>query len=393
SRGQQPPAAVTEASAAEGADGNGLDPQLLDIFRNEAESHLETLDRFLAECEQMLPQPVNDRLQRALHTLKGSAHMAGILPMAEEAMPLERLVKEFHNHQIPVARELATLLARARDLLQQGLAQLDSTPNAPLPGTEAFQQAVQALQKDRLSQAEARRAASSEPHASELLGRHLGDHIDTLLDSEELLARWRDQPQASSPLDDLRTAVQALWQGSVQAKLTPLAELCEGVSQVYAAVAEQGLATDARFFEETLAAHEALIGMLDQAAAALQVSPRPDRVAALSALLAPPPAFDFDALPDDLLELDPLDLGFDSLDEAPLTLDETPLPVSAPQPEAAPAVQAQPIDTLDEEMIGIFLEEAGDILDSAAQLLEDWLADTQDLDALAGLQRDLHTLK
>lgn len=393
SRGQQPAPPTPQAVAAdEGTDGNCLDPQLLDIFRNEAESHLETLDQFLAECEQILPQPVNDRLQRALHTLKGSAHMAGILPMAEVAMPLERLVKEFHNHQIPVDRELAGLLAQARALLQQGLTQLDSTPHAPLPGSEAFQSAVQNLQKERLSQAEAKRN-SSEPHASELLGRHLGDHIDTLLDSEELLARWRDQPQASSPLDDLRTAVQALWQGSVQAKLTPLAELCEGVSQVYAAVAEQGLATDARFFEETLAAHEALIGMLDQVAAALQVSPRPDRVAALAALLAPPPAFDFDALPDDLLELDPLDLGFDSLDEAPLTLDETPLPVSAPQPEAAPAVQAQPIDTLDEEMIGIFLEEAGDILDSAAQLLEDWLADTQDLDALAGLQRDLHTLK
>src|SRR5690606_39251564 len=173
SRGQQPPAAVTKASAAEGADASGLDPQLLDIFRNEAESHLETLDQFLAECAQILPQPVNDRLQRALHTLKGSAHMAGILPMAEVAMPLERLVKEFHNHQIPVDRELAGLLAQARELLQQGLAQLDSTPHAPLPGTEAFQVAVQSLQKERLNQAEAKRT-SSEPHASELLGRHLG---------------------------------------------------------------------------------------------------------------------------------------------------------------------------------------------------------------------------
>src|SRR5690606_15951482 len=78
SRGQQPAPPTPQAVAAdEGTDGNCLDPQLLDIFRNEAESHLETLDQFLAECEQILPQPVNDRLQRALHTLKGSAHMAG----------------------------------------------------------------------------------------------------------------------------------------------------------------------------------------------------------------------------------------------------------------------------------------------------------------------------
>ena len=399
SRGQQPMLPTPRvAEPVDGAvDGSGLDPQLLDIFRNEAESHLETLDQFLAECAQILPQPVNDRLQRALHTLKGSAHMAGILPMAEVAMPLERLVKEFHNHQIPVDGELARLLGQARDLLQQGLAQLDSEPHAPLPGTEAFQAAVQNLQKERLSQAEAKRA-SSEPHASELLGRHLGNHIDTLLDSEELLADWRDQPQAVTPLGDLRAAVDALWQGARQAKLEPLAELCQAVSQVYTAVAEQGLATDTRFFDEALAAHEALIGMLDQVAAALQVSPRPDRIAALDALLSAPaqlePVFDIDALPDSLLELEPLELAFDSQEDA-LPLDETIVPSIAPQeaPPSEAVSDAQPVDALDEEMVEIFLEEAGDILDSAAQSLENWLADTQDLDALNSLQRDLHTLK
>src|SRR5690606_1614328 len=272
-RGQQPEAPTPQApsAVAENVDG-GLDPQLLDIFRNEAESHLETLDQFLAECAQALPQPINDRLQRALHTLKGSAHMAGILPMAEVVKPLERLVKEFHNHQIPVDRELAELLARTRELLHQGLAQLDSSPHAGLPGSEALQAEVLALQQDRLSQAEARRA-SSEPHASELLGRHLGDHIDTLLDSEELLARWR--ADGDSTLESLWAAVEALRQGARQAKLAALADLCEALVGVYAAVGEGTLLSDARFFDEALAAHEALVGMLDQVAAALQVTPRP----------------------------------------------------------------------------------------------------------------------
>ena len=65
-----------------------LDPQLLEIFTNEAETHLEALVG-LADCARELPQPVTDALQRALHTLKGSAHMAGILPIAEIATPLE----------------------------------------------------------------------------------------------------------------------------------------------------------------------------------------------------------------------------------------------------------------------------------------------------------------
>src|SRR3990167_5196946 len=43
-------------------DEDGLDPQLLEIFRNEAEMHLDTLVGFLADCAQELPQPVTDDL-------------------------------------------------------------------------------------------------------------------------------------------------------------------------------------------------------------------------------------------------------------------------------------------------------------------------------------------
>src|SRR5690606_39423361 len=74
---------VDSDAGQQGLDAGGLDHQLLEIFRNEADSHLKALVGFLADCAQQLPQPVTDNLQRALHTLKGSAHMAGVLPIAE----------------------------------------------------------------------------------------------------------------------------------------------------------------------------------------------------------------------------------------------------------------------------------------------------------------------
>jgi chemosensory pili system protein ChpA (sensor histidine kinase/response regulator) len=97
----------------EGLDGEPLDPQLLEIFRNEAEMHLDTLVSFLADCAQELPQPVTDDLQRALHTLKGSASMAGIVPVAEIASPLEKLVKEFKSNLLPMDLAEAELLSSA----------------------------------------------------------------------------------------------------------------------------------------------------------------------------------------------------------------------------------------------------------------------------------------
>ena len=50
-------------------------------------------------------------------------------------------------------------------------------------------------------------------------------------------------------------------------------------------------------------------------------------------------------------------------------------------------------EDLDEEMVEIFLDEAVDLLDSAGQALERWLADPSSQLALSALQRDLHTLK
>ena len=102
----------TAQSDAQSAAEAELDPLLLDIFRNEALAHLETLVAFLADCAQELPQPVTDDLQRALHTLKGSAFMAGILPIAEIAAPLEKMVKEFKANLIPMDLAEAELLRR-----------------------------------------------------------------------------------------------------------------------------------------------------------------------------------------------------------------------------------------------------------------------------------------
>src|SRR5690606_21098504 len=139
----EPPAQEPPAPLAAGSDEEALDPLLLEIFRNEAETHLDTLVGFLADCAQELPQPVTDSLQRALHTLKGSAHMAGILPIAEIATPLEKLVKEFKTNLIRVDLAEAELLRDAEQLFRAGLEQLESSPLAPIPGAAEFLERVQ----------------------------------------------------------------------------------------------------------------------------------------------------------------------------------------------------------------------------------------------------------
>lgn len=66
------------------ADESGVDPVLLDIFESETETHLQTLKEFLALAGDKVSVTYTDNLSRALHTLKGSAHTAGI-PGAKSA--------------------------------------------------------------------------------------------------------------------------------------------------------------------------------------------------------------------------------------------------------------------------------------------------------------------
>ncbi|KXS50595.1 MAG: chemotaxis protein CheA, partial [Marinobacter sp. T13-3] len=71
-----------------------LDPVLLEIFENETETHLQTIDEYLENADDRPSVAYTDSLSRALHTLKGSANTAGIKPIATVITPLEHFVKE-----------------------------------------------------------------------------------------------------------------------------------------------------------------------------------------------------------------------------------------------------------------------------------------------------------
>ncbi|RRV40018.1 response regulator [Pseudomonas sp. o96-267] len=398
---------LDESANDQPLDGEPLDPQLLEIFRNEAETHLDTLVGFLADCAQEMPQPVTDDLQRALHTLKGSAYMAGILPVAEIAAPLEKLVKEFKTNLIQVDLAAAELLSSAEGVFRIGLDNLETQPLAPIPGAEALLARVQALHQERLASAEDERMAQSgESRDPQMISIFLAEGMDILLDAEDLLRKWREHPSERQELSALLEELTTLGRGAEMAELPQIDELCEALLDLYGAVEEGSLAVSERFFDEAEKAHEALIGMMDQVAAALQVTPQPERVQALRDLLSE--AID----PHTLALLTPGVEGLEviELDQATAELKqeaeaEPVLWQEAPaEPEVAEdtGLESQseaelgfsPVDAdLDEEMVEIFLEEAVDILDSAGQALERWLSEPDNTMPLSSLQRDLHTLK
>ncbi|MCU1718660.1 Hpt domain-containing protein [Pseudomonas sp. 5P_3.1_Bac2] len=341
--------AVEDAPAAD--DAEAIDPQLLEIFRNEAEMHLDTLVAFLADCAQQLPQTITDDLQRALHTLKGSASMAGIMPVAQIAAPLERLVKEFKANLLPMDLAEAELLSSAEQLFRQGLAQLDSQPLAELPGAGAFLERVQQLHDERLEQAAHNQPdAQGEKRDPQMISIFLAEGTDILFDAEALLSQWREQPNQRQELSSLLSELTTLGRGAEMAELPQIDELCEALLDLYGAVEEGSLAVSEQFFAEAEQAHEALISMMDQVAAGLQVSAAPQRVAALRELLGQ--ALDPDSLGvissvDGQSQAQVLDTATAELQQDLEALDEA-HSIAEAEAEAGAELELAPLDSADE---------------------------------------------
>ncbi len=91
--------------------------ELQSIFLEEADTHLGVFIDFLALIDEQQDIKVSDDLQRALHTLKGSSHMAGVLPVAKLVTPLESLIMQLSYFRLSLDQETLQLLMRSADEL------------------------------------------------------------------------------------------------------------------------------------------------------------------------------------------------------------------------------------------------------------------------------------
>jgi len=358
--------ALAENDTPVSADIDGLDPQLLDIFRNEAQGHLASLEAFLQRADDQGSE-VSDSLQRALHTLKGSAAMAGVMPIAELATAFDRLVREYRGHQLALQAAEIHWLQTAHELFQLGLEQLGSTPLAAIPGAAQLIEQVGEAVDLRLASLHAEpQHARHGKRDPQLIASFLAQAMDILLDAESLLSRWQQQPGQREPLDTLLDELTSLGHAAHLADLWQMDAVCEALLDLYGAVEEGSLGASPRFFTVAQHAHEALLDMLDEVAAGQEVSPRPDCIDALRGLLDG--------------ALAPEVTGLVSRDAV------TPL---ADLPELADA----PESPGDKELLEVFLEESSDIVESAAAALARWQADPRNSVEVDNLLRDLHTLK
>ncbi len=124
---------IEEQTEPTQAEGIVLDPTLLEIFTSESRTHIDTINTFLNDCRgKGSVCSLDSEVSRAFHTLHGSAHMAGVDPIAEVSAALENYVNELLEQDKVADSTLLDLIERA-DGQFEAILQSINVPGAEIP--------------------------------------------------------------------------------------------------------------------------------------------------------------------------------------------------------------------------------------------------------------------
>ncbi|CAM3482763.1 Hpt domain-containing protein [Parendozoicomonas haliclonae] len=345
-----------------------FDAELISIFSKEANTHLEVVEAFVEEFNESDVDAliISDDLQRALHTLKGSAGMAGVNQVAVLVKSVERMVKEFRGHGIKANGTVVSYLARCNLLIIDGIEQVNAQPAVELEieGAAALIAEIDAYCDQRLSEQAIEETAQEKARS---YGEFISRHMNLVLDAVPALLAWDRNPEASVARN-LHGGLLELVDSAREVELDAFADLAEQMAVVYQAIQHQKTDISDVVIQTLIEAHDSLTDMMDRLAAQETPSVAESLLSRLQALI-------------DELEEEP---AIEAIQEA----------IQEVQHEAAPAANEPVVEEeSDHELLAIFLDEAMDNLDGASSALQSWLDNNADLGLLTELQRYLHTIK
>ena len=355
-----------EAVPLSSSDSPEFKETLLNIFINEALSHLSTLHQFLDKHPlDQAPVKVDNDVLRALHTLKGSAHMAEVNAVASIISPVEALIKNTSNFEFMLEPELLQLLSEAVHAVDNKLELISRGEQdlADLPDDALFVKILKLEEKYR-NQDNANHAKASNESLIEIF---LAEEMDVILEAADLLDAWEQDPDETKYVKHLCENIQLIAVSAKTSGLQHIQFLCDALSSSYQNAQNNHVEINKVFFEASHAAHTALIDMMDKLAAHQPVFSAHDIINTLEHL---------------------------PVSSTDTTKEETFL--SQRNKDENKAQETAPISdgiSMDPELVAIFIEEAEVLLIDLTEQLLLWAEQPDELSNIDPLLRTLHTLK
>lgn len=205
-----------------------VDPELQEIFLEEADTYLAVFQSFLDEVDGDSEVKVSSDVQRALHTLKGSSHMAGIVQVAKLVTPLEALVMQLCNFGKTLDEAILVLLRGAASQLETMLQSLKQ-------GQVINEEAVDALVQD-IKTAQQQDLDGDESPAENYYQLMLHAAIEQLEVQAEQIDKIKSEGFSTAALEALASAMQALQEVAGKTETFAVEELSSALLTVYQSI-------------------------------------------------------------------------------------------------------------------------------------------------------------
>jgi chemosensory pili system protein ChpA (sensor histidine kinase/response regulator) len=361
-KGEAPP--VTEAPAPAAAMRPRGDPELLDIFLEEAAEVVQRIQASLALCRKQPDEPESlTIIRRGFHTLKGSGRMVGLMDVGEVAWEIEQLMNVWLEQKRAPTPALLDLLEQAGEAFSSWLMMLRE---GSLQGELDARQLVHTARQ--LKSAE---PAPPEPEEVTIGGTTLtraffeiylkeaAEHVATL---EVEFTAWRSAPGSETSQSFVRAA-HTLASSSGTAGFSELATLAAAIEQWIAFARHMTDPHDAEVLQAAITRLRAMVDAMTRGEGPGEAAQLAGRLKALSARLesAPRPA--------------------------------APSPPAPPPPKPSARGDRVLHDDIDEQLLPIFLEEAQELVPAIGGDLREWKINPADEKLSQSLRRSLHTLK
>ncbi|PVY77618.1 chemosensory pili system protein ChpA (sensor histidine kinase/response regulator) [Tamilnaduibacter salinus] len=364
------------------------DDDFFDVARAGHESLINIMDQVAAG---LAPRPDTELLDRLKDSLDGlhqnadaafSADLAAIDSSFEDDLPPVPETDETDGEA-----DDTTTDADASEAGHTGDTTTDKDEHIPEPPRVDDDQAVE-------ESAAATETPSAEPEAGttsegaltdldpELVEIFLEEAYDLINSTGSALHSWSENPDDRAIAAELQRDVHTLKGGARMAGVDAISDLSHVLEDLFEKVSEGSLSGDDRLHDLLFACHDRLAEMVDQVAASQNCPPAHELVTQVQSwMTGESPATEAPAPePEPMAEPD-------ESDSPPEPTDDT-----ATEPSPTDTGEPEPADR-DEDLIGIFLDEAVEIRDAIRECLDQWREDAEGLTGVTDLQQELHTLK
>ena len=371
-----------------------FDIQLWEIFAAEAETHLLVVREYIATMDAARPfyEPPSDVMQRAIHTLKGSAHMAEMVPIAEMVTPMELFAKDLRSYQVNIDDDILQLIKDCVEYTEAALAQIGQHIYPSIPKLDQFLARVAELRERSVGHLikleEESNAPDVDPALLELL---MTEGMNLLLNIDPLMRQWREHGAGPSDWQPIADELAILTHGAERANLASMAELSSVLGARYNELINGYYQANDDFYALLLEGHDGLLDIVDAIAAGQDLPARDEllvqRLEASSQQQVSVEVIDGVDQP----QSEPMEEVVSEVvtEDEPLVVDNM---VAEPVIDDVPAADED--SDVDDEIVEIFLDEAVELLDELDETTHSWENEgVDDRESNDNLQRLLHTFK